>query len=239
MTRHYITIGVVLALLLGGTAWITGLEQISAVFKPYSWADIGLRTLEHLQMVAIAEGIAIVVSIPLGILTTRPWARFLANPTMGAANMGQAIPSLAFIAIVGPIIGFNFTAVITALAIYGLLPVLRNSVAAIKNINPAILEAARGMGMTNFQIARRIELPLALPIIAAGVRVSTILIVGTAVLAPLVGGGGLGWITFVGVYNNVATLILQGALPTAALAIVLGFLLERLEDFLTPRGLKV
>lgn len=231
--------GVVLAVLLGATAWITGLEEITAVFKPYSWAEIGRRTVEHLQMVAIAEGIAIVVSIPLGIFTTRPWAKFLATPTLGVANIGQAIPSLALIAIVGPLIGFNFTAVITALAIYGFLPALRNSIVGIKNISPAVLEAARGMGMTNLQIARRIELPLAMPVIVAGVRVSTVVLVGTAVLAPLVGGGGLGWITFVGVYNNVAMLILQGALPTAALAIVLGFLLERLENFLTPQGLKV
>jgi len=125
------------------------------------------------------------------------------------------------------------------MAIYALLPVLRNSYASIKNIDPAIIEAARGMGMTRMQIVRRIELPLARPVIMAGIRISTVITVGTAELAVLVGGTGLGKITLTGVFAREVLIILQGAAPTAAMAITLGFLLERLEQWITPRGLKI
>jgi len=117
--------------------------------------------------------------------------------------------------------------------------VLRNSYAGINNIDPAIVEAAKGMGMTRGQIARKIELPLALPVIMAGIRVSTVITVGTAELAVLVGGAGLGRITLTGVFSRQVLTILQGAAPTAALAITLGFILERIESWLTSRGLKV
>ena len=126
-----------------------------------------------------------------------------------------------------------------ALVIYGLLPILRNSYTGVNNVDPAIVEAARGMGMTRAQIARKIELPLALPVIMAGIRISTVITVGTAELAVLVGGGGLGRITLSGVFSRQVLLILQGAAPTAALAITLGFILGRIEHWLTSRGLRV
>jgi len=138
-----------------------------------------------------------------------------------------------------PILGWGFQSAIIALFVYGLLPILRNSYASINNIDQAIVEAARGMGMTRGQIARKVELPLALPVIMTGIRVSTVVTVGTAELAVLVGGGGLGRITLTGVFSQQALTILQGAAPTAALAITLGFILERIEKWLTPRGLKV
>ncbi|MEA3297911.1 MAG: ABC transporter permease, partial [Chloroflexota bacterium] len=134
---------------------------------------------------------------------------------------------------------FGLQSAIVALVIYGLLPVLRNSYIGIRNIDPAIVEAARGMGMSRRQIARRIELPLALPVIMTGIRVSTVVTVGTAELAVLVGGAGLGRITLTGVYTMQPLTILQGAAPTAALAIILGFILARVEGSMTSRGLKV
>jgi len=136
-------------------------------------------------------------------------------------------------------LGFGFQSAIVALVIYGLLPILRNAYTSIKSIDPSVIEAARGMGMTRGQIARKIELPLARPVIMTGIRISTVITVGTAELAVLVGGAGLGKITLTGVFAREVLIILQGAAPTAALAIALGFLLEQAEQGMTPRGLKV
>jgi len=209
------------------------------VYRPFPWDDLLNCTKSHLEMVLIAEVIAIAIGVPLGILVTRPGFQKLATPVIGGANVGQSVPSLAVIAIMAPILGFGFQSAIVALVIYGLLPIVRNSYAGINNIDPAIVEAARGMGMTRGQIARKIELPLALPVIMAGIRISTVITVGTAELAVLVGGAGLGRITLTGVFSMQPLTILQGAAPTAALAITLGFILGRLESWMTSRGLKV
>jgi len=204
-----------------------------------------VETQRHLLMVLITELIVIPIGVPLGILVTRPGLRKLATPVVGGANAGQSVPSMAIVAIMVPILsGLGFRAfgllpAIIALSIWGLLPILRNSYAAINNINPAIVEAARGMGMTRGQIARKVELPLALPVIMTGVRVSTVVVVGTATLAALIAAGGLGRIILAGVFSGVPLITLQGAAPTAALAITLGFVLERIESWMTPRGLKV
>jgi osmoprotectant transport system permease protein len=190
-------------------------------------------------MVFIAVLIAVAVGVPLGILVTRPSLTRLAPFVVGGANVGQSIPSLAVIAIMAPLLGFGLQSAIVALFIYGLLPILRNSYAGMRNIAPAVIEAARGMGMTRWQIIRKIELPLARSVIMAGIRISTVVTVGTAELAVLVGGSGLGRITLTGVFAGQPLLILQGAAPTAFLAISLGFILERIESWMTPRGLKI
>ena len=126
-----------------------------------------------------------------------------------------------------------------ALFIYGLLPIVRNSYASMSNIDPALIESARGMGMTRWQIIRKIELPLAMPVIMTGIRVSTVVTVGTAELVVLVGGKGLGTITFTGVFAREVLLIIQGAAPTAFLAVSLGIILECIEKWITPRGMKI
>jgi len=238
--RRYVVLTSLLVFLLGLTVWITSLEWIlEGVYRPFVWGDLLNCTRAHLEMVIIAELIVIAIGVPLGILVTRPAFRKLTIPIIGGANVGQSIPSLAVIAIMAPILGFGLQSAIVALVIYGLLPVLRNSYTGISNIDPAIVESARGMGMTRGQIARKIELPLALPVIMTGIRVSTIITVGTAELAVLVGGTGLGRITLTGVFTMQPLTILQGAAPTAALAIILGFLLERIERQMTSRGLRI
>ena len=239
MRRYVVLIGL-LTLCVGATVWITSLEWVKeGVYRPFPWSDLFNAAQEHLEMVAISVAIAIVIGVPLGILVTRRGLRWFAPPVIGGANIGQSVPSLAVIAIMAPILGLGFRSAIVALVIYGLLPILRNSFTGINNIDPAIVEAARGMGMTRVQIARKIELPLALPVIMAGIRISTVITVGTAELAALVGAGGLGLITLTGVYSQQVLVILQGAAPTAALAIILGFILSRIENWMTSRGLKV
>jgi len=235
--RHQIILVTLLVILIGATIWITNLGKIG-IYSTFTYGDVLYCAWAHFKMVFIAVVIVIAIGVPLGILVTRPGIEKLSLPVIGGANMGQSIPSLAVIAIMAPILGFGFQSAIVALAIYALLPILRNSYTSIKNIDPAIIEAARGMGMTRMQIARKIELPLARPVIMAGIRISTVITVGTAELAVLVGGTGLGKITLTGVFAREVLIILQGAAPTAIMAITLGFLLERLEQWITPRGLK-
>jgi len=237
MRRWSVLIALLVAL-LGLTVWITSMDKVG-IYSVATWETLANETMNHLEMVFIAVLIAISIGVPLGILITRPGFKKSALPVIGTAAVGQSIPSLAIIAIMLPLLGLGLRSAIVALVIYALLPVLRNSYAGIRKIDPAIIEAARGMGMNRTQIARKIELPLARPVIMAGIRICTVITVGTAELAVLVGGKGLGAITFKGVFAMEPLLILQGAAPTALLAIALGFMFERIESWMTPRGLKV
>jgi len=237
MRRQIVFISL-LAILIGLTAWITSIEKVG-IYSTFTYGDILTHTKDHLLMVFWAVLIAMAIGVPLGTLVTRPGFTKLSPLVVGGANVGQSIPSLAVIAIMAPVLGFGLQSAIVALFIYGLLPILRNSYASMKNIDPAMIEAARGMGMTRWQIIRKIELPLARPVIMAGIRICTVVTVGTAELAVLVGGKGLGTITLTGVFARQILLILQGAAPTAILAISLGFILERIESRMTPRGLKI
>ena len=238
--RRRIVFLVLLGTFIGLTIWITGIGRLG-IYRTFTGQDLLRETGVHLQYVVFGELLAIVVGISLGVLVSRPWAQKLKISTLviGAAGMGQCIPSMALIALMAPLLGFGLRSVIVALFVYGLLPILRNTYAGFRSIDPAIIEAARGMGMSRGQIVRRIELPLARPVIMAGIRTSTVINVGTAALGVLVGGAGLGRIILTGVLSRQPLITLQGAAPTAALAIILDFLLEALENWLTPRGLKV
>jgi len=236
--RRWIVLVSLLVILVGLTIWITSIGKLG-IYSTFTWNDILTDTRSHLQMVFMAVLIGIGVGVPLGILVTRPGLTKLAPVVVGVGNVGQSVPSLAVIAIMAPLLGFGLQSAVVALFIYGLLPILRNSYASIRNIDPAVIEAARGMGMNRWQSIRKRELPLARPVIMAGIRISTVVTVGTAELAVLVGGSGLGRITLPGVFARQPLLILQGAAATAFLAISLGFILERIESWMTPRGLKV
>ena len=227
MRRQIVFISL-LAVVIGLTAWVTSIDKVG-IYSTFTYGDILTHTKDHLLMVFWAVLIAMAIGVPLGTLVTRPGFTKLSPLVIGGANVGQSIPSLAVIAIMAPVLGFGLQSAIVALFIYGLLPILRNSYASMKNIDPAMIEAARGMGMTRWQIIRKIELPLARPVIMAGIRISTVVTVGTAELAVLVGGAGLGRITLTGVFAQQPLLILQGAAPTAFLAISLGLILERIE----------
>lgn len=236
--RHQTIPIALLIVLIAATVWITNLEKIG-IYSVFTYGDLLYCAWAHFRMVFISVIIATFIGVPLGILVTRPGFEKFALPVIGGANVGQTIPSLAVIAIMAPLLGFGFQSAIVALVIYGVLPILRNSYTSIKNIDPAVTEAAKGMGMNRLQVARKVELPLARPVIMAGIRIATVITVGTAELAVLVGGTGLGKITLTGVFAREALIILQGAAPTAAMAIILGFTLERTEQWITPRGLKI
>lgn len=236
-----------LVVLVGITIWVTNMGKVG-IFNMFTYEDIFVFSLDHLVMVFWPLLFGIIIGVFLGVIVTRPGFSRLSVPVIGLVSMGQAMPSLAVIAIMAILplslwgffnFGFNFQTAVVALLIYGLMPILRNSYASVNNIDRAIIESAEGMGMTKWQIFRKIELPLALPVIITGIRISAVVTVGTAELAVLVGGKGLGTITFTGVFAQQPLIILQGAAPTAILAISLGIALELIENWITPRGLKI
>jgi osmoprotectant transport system permease protein len=200
------------------------------------YEDILLASWEHLQLTFIALFIANLIAIPLGILLTRhkKWAESI----IGVAAVFQTIPSLALLGFMIPLLGIGTLPAIIALTIYGLLPILRNTYTGIIGVAPAAVEAGVGMGMTSLQVLFMVELPMALSVIMAGIRTATVLIIGVATLAALIGAGGLGDLIFRGIAMANSPLILAGALPAAFLAIVFDFALKHLEYKAQPKGLK-
>lgn len=192
---------------------------------------------EHLVLVGIAVGAAAAIGLPLGVLATRD--RRIEAGVLGVANVLQTIPSLALFGFLIPVPvlgGIGATTAIVALTLYALLPIVRNTHAGIHAIDPAIREAARGMGMTDRQLLTRVELPLAAGVIVAGIRVATVISIGIATIAAAIGAGGLGVYIFQGLAMVDDTVILAGALPAALLALLADGLLGRLSRRLTPSG---
>ena len=187
-------------------------------------------TLEHIWLVGISMLLALAIGIPLGILVTRrPW---LNKPIVGSASIAETIPSLALFGFLLPVPWLGARAdrlAITALTLYALLPIIRNTVAGIAGVDPAVREAALGMGMTDRQILFQVELPLATSVILAGIRVATVLTIGIATIAAAVGAGGLGEFIFRGLAMVNNQLILAGAIPAALLALSADYLLGLLE----------
>lgn len=198
--------------------------------------DILRATMEHIQLSFIALVIAIAISIPTGLLLTR-FPR-LAAPVIGLASLFQTIPSLALLGFMIPLAGIGMVPAIVALTVYALLPVLRNTYTGIMNVPKAIKDAGVGMGMTSFQVMTKIELPLALSVIMAGIRTATVMLIGVATLASLVGAGGLGDLIFRGISTVNTELILAGTIPAALLALLFDFLLGRMELAVTPKGIR-
>jgi osmoprotectant transport system permease protein len=194
-------------------------------------------TLEHLSLTGIAIGSAILIGVSLGVLLSR--LQWLATPVLGTASVIQTIPSLAILGFMIPLLGIGFPPAIAALFLYALLPIIRNTYTSVVGIDPALIESATGMGMTRRQILLSVRLPLALPVIMAGIRTSTVICVGIATLCAFIGAGGLGTLIFRGIsmVNNKS--ILAGAIPAALLALALDFLLGRLEKLLSPKGLEL
>ncbi len=206
--------------------------------------SIQARTIEHIILTFSAMAIAIAIALPLGIYLTRcRWPR-LVSAILSVVGVIQTIPSLALIAFIMLIFTFlpfrtvGMTPAIVALVMYALLPILRNTYTGIRQVDPAVVEVARGMGMTSSQILFRVELKLSLPVIMAGIRISTVWTIGVACLVTLIGGGGLGDLIMRGLRSIHLDLMLAGTIPAAALAIAFDWFLGRLEDWLVPAGLK-
>ncbi|TDL37633.1 ABC transporter permease/substrate-binding protein [Macrococcoides bohemicum] len=187
-----------------------------------------LQTLfEHIQLSFIALLIATLIAIPIGIWLTRHTK--IAEPIINIAAIMQTIPSLALLGLMIPFFGIGRVPAIIALVIYALLPILRNTYTGIKEVNPSLKEAAQGIGMNTYRQLKNVEIPIAMPVIMAGIRTAMVLIIGTATLAAFIGAGGLGDLILLGIDRNNMNILLLGAIPAALLALLFDFVLKRME----------
>lgn len=201
-------------------------------FAVYGWSLLG-KTWQHLYISAISLGLGVIVAVPLGVALTR--AKRVANVVVSIASMLQTIPALALLAFMIPIFGIGATPAIVALFIYSLLPILRNTYLGMNDVDPTLKDAAKGMGMTNWQSIIKVEVPLAGPVIMSGVRLSATYVIAWAALASYIGAGGLGDFIFNGLNLYRTDLILGGSIPVILLALIVDWLLGKLEVILTPR----
>ncbi|WP_353422195.1 ABC transporter permease [Staphylococcus simulans] len=194
------------------------------------------KTGEHFFISIVALLIAIVVAVPIGILLAK--TKKAASIVLTTAGVLQTIPTLAVLAIMIPIFGVGKTPAIIALFVYILLPILNNTVLGVQNINPDVRQAAISMGMTKFQLMKDVEMPLALPLILSGIRLSSVYVISWATLASYVGAGGLGDFVFNGLnlYNPI--MIVSAAVLVTALALIVDYVLRAVEKWAVPKGLK-
>lgn len=200
--------------------------------------DLIYLTNQHLKLVGLSGLLAILAAVPVGILVTRPRFKKYQWSAVNFANIGQTVPSLAILAIVMTYMGIGYQTAVFALWISSLLPILRNTVAGIENVNPAIIDAGKGMGMSPTQLLWKLEIPNSLYAILAGVRTAIVINVGTAALAFLIGGGGLGDLIFTGISLFDTGIMLSGAIPIIMMAVLIDLLLGLVEKRVISKGLQ-
>ena len=193
---------------------------------------IGEKLLEHLYISVVSLAMGIVVAVPLGILLSK--YEKISNGVMGVASVLQTIPSFALLALMIPVFGVGKKTAIAALFIYSLLPILRNTFLGLTSVTPSAVDAAKGMGMEERQILTKVKIPLALPVIMSGIRLSAVYVLAWTTLAAYVGAGGLGDFIFNGLNNYVPPMILWGTIPITALALLTDYLFGKLEKRLSP-----
>ncbi|PIJ51696.1 choline ABC transporter permease [Erwinia sp. OLTSP20] len=201
---------------------------------------IGL-TGQHLWLVALAVGMAIIIGVPLGIAIVR--FKWLATPVLGLATIVLTIPSIALFGIMIPLFsligqGIGVLPAVTAVFLYSLLPIVRNTHTALENLPGGLREAGRGIGMTFWQRLRWVEIPMALPVIFGGIRTAVVMNVGVMAIAAVIGAGGLGLLLLDGISGSDVRMLIAGALMICLLAIILDWLLHRLQLALTPKGIR-
>ena len=205
----------------------------------YFIKNIGLilkLTLEHIEITLIAVAISTVIGVAIGIFITR--RRRAAAAIIGIAGILYTIPSLALFGILIPFIGIGLKPTLIALILYSQLALIRNTFVGIIHIDPSIREAGKGMGMSNWQFLRMVEIPVALPVIMAGIRTAAVMNIGTATIAAYIGAGGLGWLIFRGIASVNSEQIIAGAVPVILLAVGVDYSFILLERVLTPAGLR-
>ncbi|MFP5180104.1 ABC transporter permease [Bacillus altitudinis] len=205
-------------------------------FLEKNGGELLTKMWEHLYISLIAVVLGIVVAVPLGVILTR--MKRGAGFVIGVVNIFQTLPSLAILAFFIPILGVGKIPAIVALFFYSVLPILRNTYAGVQGVNKNLLESGKGIGMTTWEQIRLVELPLAVPVIMAGVRTSTIYLIGWTTLAAFIGGGGLGDYILIGLQLYQPEYIIAGAIPVTILAVIIDLILMKLEKKVTPEGLK-
>jgi osmoprotectant transport system permease protein len=219
--------------LIVNTAWWQSVlhyffPDVSQVLHPR--APLPVLVLEHIEMVAISSGLTVLIGIPLGIWVTRRSGRSFLPIVTTVTSFGQTFPPVAVLALAVPIMGFGLKPTVVALFLYGLLPVVRNTVAGLEAVAPGLVDTARGLGMSRQQALWKVELPMAARVIIAGVRISVIINIGTAMIGAVIGAGGLGSPIVAGLVQNNLAFVIEGAVPAALLAILVDQYMARIED---------
>jgi len=230
---------VLVAVLLATWLWFRQADLDTISENALSNGQVSKALWQQIKLVAISTFFVLIIAIPLGILLTRRAFRRGTPVAMAIANMGQATPAIGLLALLVIWLGTGTKAALIGIIVYAVLPVLSNTIAGLKANDPTLLEAARGIGMSPLGVLSRIELPLAVPLILAGVRTALVLNVGTATLATFGGGGGLGVLITTGITNQRMPVLMLGSILTVVLALLVDWLASLAELLLRPRGLEV
>ncbi|MGC3000974.1 ABC transporter permease [Streptomyces sp. G35A] len=227
-----------IAVLLATWLWFEQADLDALTRNALSDGQVSKALWQHIQLTAISTFFVLIIAIPLGILLTREAFRRAAPAAMAFANTGQATPAIGLLALLVIWLGIGRRAALIGIIAYAVLPVLANTIAGLKANDPTLLEAARGIGMSPLGVLTRVELPLAVPLILAGVRTALVLNVGTATLATFGGGGGLGVLITTGITSQRMPVLVLGSVLTVALALLVDWLASLAELLLRPRGLE-
>lgn len=228
---------IVLMLVAGITVYVGSVPLDSSETRSLAPEVIFTSLWQHIQLVVISTVLTIAIGVPLGVLLTRSRTGGVGAVVLAAANAGQAIPSIGVLVLLAMIFGVGFWMAVIALVAYALLPVLRNTMVGIRQVDRALIDAGRGMGMSTREVLFTIELPLAVPVMLAGIRVALILNVGVATLAAFTNAGGLGSIISSGISLNRMPVLIVGSVLTICLALTVDWLAGIAERLLRPRGI--
>ncbi|MEW1869098.1 ABC transporter permease [Streptomyces caelestis] len=229
---------VLIALLLATWLWFEQADLDALTRNALSNGQVSKALWQHIELTVISTFFVLIIAIPLGILLTRRMFRRATPVAMALANMGQATPAIGLLALLVIWLGIGRRAALIGIIAYAVLPVLANTIAGLRANDPTLLEAARGIGMSPLGVLGRVELPLAVPLILAGVRTALVLNVGTATLATFGGGGGLGVLITTGITSQRMPVLVVGSVLTVALALLVDWLASLAELLLRPRGLE-
>lgn len=230
----------ILALIAGIVVYLSIADLDSIEQRLLSTATIIAAVRRHIFLVVVSTVIVVLLAVPAGIVLTRRnrLARSLGPPVLAAANAGQSVPSLGILVLIAVLFGaLGVRPTIFALVAYAFLPILRNTMVGIEQVDDAVIESARGMGMTKTEVLRSVELPLSVPVMLAGIRTALVINVGTATVATLVNSGGLGDVVYGGIVSNRDSALWVGALLVAALALAIDYLGGLAEEQLRPKGI--
>ncbi|QUL78452.1 ABC transporter permease [Brevibacterium sp. SMBL_HHYL_HB1] len=235
----YLTVPVILGLVcLGLFLYVQSRELDTIEQRSLNIGSIGTALQEHIVLTAVSTLVTLVIAVPLGVLLTRPLTRRIRPFIIGVLTILQAVPTIAILVLLAVAFLFlGFQAAIVGLVLYAIIPVLLNTMVGLEQVDENVLEAGRGMGLSRMQVLRRLELPLAVPVILAGVRTALVINVGTATLVTYINAGGLGDIIVAGLSTNRVLVQIVGAALTAVLALLIDYIAGIAEDFLRPKGL--
>ncbi|GAB3404394.1 ABC transporter permease [Schumannella luteola] len=234
--RRFLTPVVVVLLLAALLLWVSTLDLDSIEQRTLNLDYILRRTGEHLSLTVVASALVALLAIPTGILLARTRAKAVRGSVLAIASVGQATPAVGVVILLAIVWQTGYTTALVALVIYAFLPVLRNTLIGIQQVDPSVTESARGMGMTRNQVLTRIELPLAVPVILAGLRTSLVFAVGVATIATFINAGGLGDMIVNGLKLQRYPVLVVGAVLVACIALLIDWIAGIAEDLLTPKG---